>query len=149
MSDTSERNEPPRGGNEEGALGASEEEARRPMPVRAAMEAGEEEEGDGSGAPRHFQDEATATGWLVSVSGHSTSGILPLRTVPLMELTFAWASDPERPRRRVLEVERDLANISDHELLSMLERSEPYREPVVVREDQGRKGGRGTGRPSS
>jgi hypothetical protein len=121
---------PPRPVDREPAEPALVEEGRRPTPVRATMEGGDEEEQNGLNDTRLVHDEESGLDWIVTVSGRSASGVLPLRTVPLMELSFAKADDPECPLRRVLSCGGDLVDISSHELLSCFRDSEPIREPL-------------------
>jgi len=121
-------------------------EGRRPTPVRAAMEGADEEEKDRNNEARTVHDEEGGLDWIVTVSGRSASGILPLRTVPVVELSFAKAEEPERPLRRVLCSASDLAGIPDHELYSCFKNSEPYREPSQVPVGKGRPEKRGKNR---
>jgi hypothetical protein len=118
------------------------EKDRRPTPVRMVMEGGDEEEKDGREQPRLIRDEVNEVDWIVTVTGRSVSGVLPLRTVPLMELTFAKALEPDRPLRRALRFDGVLEDIPDHELLSDLRGSEPYREPIQEPDGQ-EQGGKG------
>lgn len=106
------------------------EEGRRPTPVRMAMEGGEEEKPEGEENLRMIREEETGVEWVVSVSGHSASGVLPLRTVSLMELNFAKADAPDRPLRRAVCSGGDLAEVSSQELLAVLKSSGPFTEPL-------------------
>ena len=56
------------------------EGGRRPTPVRMAMGDEEGEEDDGREDLRVIHDEESGLDWIVTVSGRSASGILPLRT---------------------------------------------------------------------
>ena len=123
-------------------VSAESEEGRRPTPVRAAMEIGEEEERDRRGETRMVRDEESGAAWMVKVSGRSASGVLPLRTVPLMELSFAKVDEPGLPHRRALCFGADLLDIPDHELLSCLKSSEVDRERVRSTEGRDQSAGR-------
>jgi len=107
-----------------------QEEGRRPTPVRMVMEGGDEETKGRQEGKRVIHDEESGLDWVVTVTGWSASGILPLRTVPLMELNFAQSVEPERPLRRALCYGGDLADIPDDQILSSLRSSEPFREPL-------------------
>lgn len=109
--------------------GGTEEEGRRPTPVRMVMEGGEGNEDESTGESRIVHDEQESQDWMVKVSGRSGSGILPRRTVQLMELTFSRAEDPDEPLRRVLCHGEDLLALSEAEVLAFLRESEPYRKP--------------------
>ncbi|MFH1763451.1 MAG: hypothetical protein ABIF09_04585 [Gemmatimonadota bacterium] len=121
------------------------EEGRRPTPVRAAMEGGEDEEKFRKDEPRRVHDGKSGSDWIVRVTGRSASGVLPLRTVPLMELSFTKTGEPGLPLRRALCRGQDLADIPDPDLLAFLKNSEPYREPLPP-DEKGRPGRRGKGR---
>ena len=124
------------------------EENRRPTPVRVVMEGGDEENSERIDQSRVIQEEEGGPEWVVTVSGRSVGGVLPLRTVPLMELNFAHAGSPDRPLRRALRHGITLAGITDQELLDSLRESEPFREPKQNQEDSKRKGQRGKNRRS-
>jgi hypothetical protein len=113
------------------------ENGRRPTPVRAVMEGLGEEEGLEE-RRRTFRDQESDTEWIVTVSGRSASGVLPLRTVPLLELSFALAEEPGRPLRRALCCGRDLLDLPDHELLSSFGSSEPFKNPLTESDGTGR-----------
>ena len=112
------------------------EEGRRPTPVRAAMEGGDADEVDHRGDTRLVHDEEGGGKWAVTVIGRTASGILPLRTVPLLELSFSSVEEPERPRRGALTCGGDLADLSEQELLSSFKRSEPFRDPSPETNDK-------------
>ena len=105
-------------------------EDRRPTPARMAMEGAEGDEVERAGENRRIRDESQGIDWLVRVSGCSSSGILPLRSVPIMELTFAKAEAPERLLRRAVLLDGDLQELPLQDLLTALERSEPFTEPM-------------------
>lgn len=125
---------------EEGAL----EEARRPTPVRLVMEGSEEGEGESSPESRVFRDGAGDQEWIARIVGRSGSGILPLRTVQLMEVVFSRTEEPERLLRSAICQGEDLMDLSEEEILALLEGSEPYREPGE--ESDGKEGRRGKGK---
>lgn len=104
---------------------------RRPTPVRMAMEhADEESEGDGDQVL--VRDPATGVEWVVRVCGRSSAGILPLRSIPLMEVAFSKAGTPDLPVRRAILPDGNLREIPDPELLSVLEVSEPFQTPREI-----------------
>jgi len=146
MADTDQGKRLSHGEVSEGAMDSPAEDDRRPTPVRMAMEGGDDEEKGRSGTHRAVHHEGTGVDWVVAVSGRSASGILPLRTIFLMELTFATAEKPGQPLRRVLHPGNDLTDLSDHELLSLFEQSGPYREPMKVRAEKDGRGGKGKSR---
>lgn len=137
---------PPRPVDQEPPESSEVEEGRRPTPVRIVMEGGGEEDGDRREKPRVVHDGETDLDWIVTVSGRSASGILPLRTVPLMELSFAKADEPGRPLRRALCCGEDLVDVPDHELLCSLNSSAPFREPMREPNGSGRQGRSGKDR---
>ena len=123
----------------------STEGGRRPTPVRMVMEGGAEEAKGRPDEKRVIHDEGSGLDWVVTVSGRSVSGILPIRTVLLMELNFAKAEEPDRPLRRALCHGGDLAEVPDDQLLSSFKSSEPFREPMREPNGGGRKGRVGKG----
>jgi hypothetical protein len=120
------------------------DETRRPTPVRAVMEGGSDSVSAPDDLTRTFHDDETGTDWSVNLTGWSASGILPLRTVPLVELTFSRAEGPEEPSRRVLWRGESLAGMSETELLEAFRSSEPFRPPMREAQpvDKGIGGGR-------
>ena len=143
MHDQDERDSGSENGPDANETHLPDEGARRPTPVRAVMEGGDEDERDDPGKARVIHDEKTGFDWIVTVSGWSASGVLPLRSVPLLELVFAKTEQPEHPLRRALTHGEALEGIPDHELLSTLSSSEPFREPLQEVKEAGR-GGRNT-----
>jgi len=132
-----------------GTRGDDGDEDRRPTPVRLVMEAGGKEKEPGEEVePRRVRDPKTNKEWVVSVTGRSGSGILPLRSVPIMEVAFSDPDDPKRPIRRAMAIEGDLETISDQVLLESLGRSRPFTEPLQERGDGERRGRGGRGRRS-
>jgi hypothetical protein len=113
------------------------------------IEAGEDAEDLDQENTRVVHEVETETDWIVRVGGRSVSGVIPLRTIPLMELTFSRLETPNEPLRRVLHHGETLARIPDHELLSLLEKAEPFREPMTVPEQPPRKRQKGGNRPPS
>lgn len=141
MMDDEDRNQAGDPAREDGGYGGSSDEGteaedRRPTPVRLAMEGGEEPGGDRDPIQRVVRDPSSGQSWVVSVTGRSASGVLPLRTIPLMELAFALAESPDSPLRTAIRHGEELAGISDEELLSSLARSEPFKEPVLEKPDR-------------
>ncbi|MFC1791143.1 hypothetical protein ACFL0I_01580 [Gemmatimonadota bacterium] len=120
-----------------------EEEGRRPTPVRMAMEGTEADAAPQNEEGRRVTEPETGVEWTVEISGRSGSGILPLRTIPLMELTFSRFQDPNHPRRCVLTQGDDILSLSEEDLLHLLGRSEPCRPPKDPPEPEDRPGRRG------
>jgi hypothetical protein len=58
-----------------------------------------------------FRDPANGQEWVLEVTGRSTSGVLPLRSIHLMDVSFALADNPELPLRRALCPEEDLSDL--------------------------------------
>jgi len=141
----------PGGPAREAAPGREEEstvrdQGHRPTPARVVME-GAVDDGGGVGAkPRTFRDPADGREWVLAVVGRSTSGVLPLRSIRLMEVRFATADNPELPLRMVLCQEGDLGDLSDDEVLGLFHmsrtcgRSDPRNQGP--RSGEGRGGGR-------
>jgi hypothetical protein len=100
-------------------------EDRRPMPARAAMETTDSESESEERVPplRRFRANPKEE-WVVRVSGRSTSGVLPLRVIPLMELSFARAEAPEASLRRAICQGESLEEVDDAALLDLLDSSE-------------------------
>jgi len=117
-----------------------QDQGRRPTPVRQAMDGGDQ---DGPGGEerrtRSFSEGEDGEEWVVTVTGRSGSGVLPLRSVSLLELTFARADAPERPLRSTLTHGINLADLSEEELRTSLARSEPFREPMRLTEEKDKK----------
>jgi hypothetical protein len=95
-----------------------------------AMESGEGEQVDAKEDARVIVDPENGQEWVVEVTGQSSSGIPPLRTIPLLELTFARPDDPQTPLRRATGPGEDLAELLDAELLDLLRASKPHRPPL-------------------
>ena len=99
---------------------------RRPMPVRAAMEASQPEGEDQGSLIRHFHDPGANQDWVAKVSGRSTSGVLPLRVIPLLELNFSKADAADLPLRRAICQGESMDELDDPGLLSLLRSSRPF-----------------------
>jgi hypothetical protein len=112
------------------------------------MEGTGEDAEDDPGITRTVRDEFSGTDWVVTVAGRSSSGILPRRSVPLMELTFSRAEEPHRPLRSILRLGNDLNRLSDQELLRALGDAEPYRDPLEGPEEPKKHGRSRKGRRS-
>lgn len=105
-------------------------EDRRPTPVRMAMEGQDPETAEEGGQEiRRFPDPWGGEDWVARISGRSASGILPLRVIDLMEISFSRADEPERPVRRAVCQGNSLAELEDEELLRLLDESRPYETP--------------------
>lgn len=104
-------------------------EDRRPTPVRMAMEV-DEPQGEGKGSEsRNFLDPRNGTEWIARVSGRSTSGVLPLRIIPLMEVSFFQAPEPDVPLRRALSQGESLEELDEEGLLQLFRVSGPFSPP--------------------
>ncbi len=103
-------------GGEDAGVGG----VRRPTPARKAMEGSDPDEGGGGEERRVLRLPAGGGEWVVTVSGRSASGVLPLRTVPLMELSFSPSLDPQAPPRRILSRGESLMELQEEELLALL-----------------------------
>ncbi len=131
---TSPEGEEPRSGRtasvEEAASDArsGSEEAHRPTPVRMVMEGTEPERDETVEEVRTVQDPETGKSWSVKVVGRGASGILPVRSIPLMELSFSDASGAGAPTRRVTCHGDGLEGMPDAELVRLLSRSRAVEE---------------------
>lgn len=103
------------------------EDAKRPTPVRVAMDApppGDSRPTEALPARTFlFGEEA----WIARITGRTVSGTRPDAGAPLMELSFYRAEEPDDPRRRVLTVEKDLDRFYDEDLGELLARARPAR----------------------
>ena len=122
---------------------ADGEEGRRPTPVRTVMEGGGGEGEEAELELRKFRDPASGEEWIVWISGRSISGILPLRTIPLMELAFAKAEDPRQPLRRATSQGSVLEPLLDDDLVELLHASISYRMPGEVSSNNERRARKG------
>jgi hypothetical protein len=116
---------------------------RRPTPVRLAMEAGEPQGMSPAADYRSLLDPATGQEWIARVSGRSTGGVVPLRTIPLMEVIFSRAQEPDVPARRTLCRGELLGDLEDDELLQLLRTSLPHEPPPSGSPARGRRNRRG------
>jgi hypothetical protein len=104
------------------------------------MEGGEEGT-DGSGdMVRTFCEVGSDREWVVSVVGMSASGVLPLRSVPIMELSFARADAPDRQLRSAIHYGTTLEGLSDQDVLECFQRARPFQESLRGPDEVGRKG---------
>jgi hypothetical protein len=111
-----------------------------------AMEGVEAEGGDGSESRRVFPDPHGGEDWVVTVGGRSASGVLPLRTVALLELNFARVGEPQTLVRRALCPGEDLESLPEERLLDAFQASQPYR-PSLREKTEEKRNRRGRGRP--
>jgi hypothetical protein len=107
-----------------------EDTDRRPTPVRLVMEAGDPSSKGPMAENRTFLDPEDGQEWVARVSGRSTSGVLPLRTISIMEVTFYRVKEPDVPARRVLCQGDSMGNMEDGELLQLLRNSRPHAPPT-------------------
>ena len=154
MDDRKQRKKPPRPVAPKDDDRVPEEEtpgpgaSEPPTPVRLAMEGTGEETEEDPGVTRTVRDEFSGTDWVVTVVGRSSSGILPRRSVPLMELTFSRAEEPHRPLRSILRLGDDVNRLSDEDLLRALADAGPYRDPLEEPEESQKPGRSRKGRRS-
>ena len=120
---------PPAQSNAAASPPSAEEGVKRPTPVRLAMETGDAENGGEGDEVRTVRNPDDGREWIVRVSGRSAGGVLPLRTIPLLELTFFHADDPHQPLRRALCQGEGLESLQDEELISGLGASSPVSGP--------------------
>ena len=102
---------------------------RRPTPVRTAMET-EEEPDDLSAGPentRTFEDPASGARWTAEITGQSMSGVLPLRTVPILEVVFKPEGYDGPPLKRALHQGESLAGFSEAEMIELLAGAKDFR----------------------
>lgn len=117
----------------DGAGAVSPEGDRRPTPVRTVMETDEEPEAQPQ-APelfRTFSDPRTGTEWTAEVTGWSMSGVLPLRTVPILEVVFRNNEPGAPPQKRIVHQGENLSGFTEAELVELFSRAEAYREPSM------------------
>ena len=109
------------------------------------MEGGSDAEPVADETTRVLHDAESGLDWTVTLTGWSASGVLPLRTVPLVELTFSRVETPDEPVRKVLQRGEGLAEFSEEDLLAALRNSGPFRPPMREAEapEQRGRGGRG------
>ena len=107
-------------------MGNGDVDDRRPMPVRAAMEASQPEGEDQGSSLRQFHDPGTKQDWVAKVSGRSNSGVLPLRVIPLLELNFSKADAADVPLLRAICQGESMDELDDPGLLSLLRSSRPF-----------------------
>jgi hypothetical protein len=132
------------GGQEDDS--AARDSGPRPTPARVVMEGASEAGGGAEPQRRTFRDPSNGREWVLSVAGRSTSGVLPLRSIRLMEVRFAPAEMPDSSARMVLCQETDLGELSDDEVLSLFRRSRVHGQPDTKarggRSPEGRGGAR-------
>jgi hypothetical protein len=68
--------------------------------------------------------------WVVTVGGLSASGILPLRSVPIIEIHFTRLGAQDVPVRRVLCRGGSLEEFQDEDLAAAFQISEPIPQPA-------------------
>jgi hypothetical protein len=90
------------------------------------------------GDPPHrtFPDPEEGEDWVVTIGGRSASGILPLRTVALLDLVFARVGEPQKPLRRALCPGGDLDELSEEALLAAFRDSEPFRPSLQEKKEE-------------
>ena len=116
-----------------------------PTPVRQGFEPPPRDQTRGAGGPsRAFQ--AGEEEWAVRESGRTAAGRGTDSRVPLVLLFFASGDEPDRPIREILIPEQGLEELTNEELIVLLERARPYRTDQDRKEvfpDTRKKGGKG------
>ena len=110
--------------------GREDGQARRPTPVRMAMDTGEPQEREDGSDNRTFTHPSSGEEWIARVSGRSMSGVVPLRVIPLMEVGFSRAEDPGVAVRRAVWQGDSLDDLDDAGLLRLFDSSGPFSRPV-------------------
>jgi hypothetical protein len=91
------------------------------------MESSEPETGDHVPHVRQFLEAESGQEWVAKVAGRSTSGVLPLRVIPLMEVTFSKVEAPEVALSRAISPGESLEELDDASLVSLLKSSGPMK----------------------
>lgn len=98
---------------------------RRPVPVRAAMVSPGPEPVEQTPRQRRVVDPTAGAEWIARITGRSTSGVTPLRVIPLVELTFSLAQAPDVPVRRAICQGEPLEELDDETLLRVIRSAGP------------------------
>ena len=115
-----------------------------PTPARQGLDPPPRQIRGAGGPSRVFQ--AGEEEWAVRESGSTASGRGTDPRVLLVLLFFASGAEPDRPIREILIPERGLDELTDQELIVLLERARPFRTDQDRKEvfpDTRKKGGKG------
>ena len=121
---------------------------RRPTPVRMAMDGAEGPETQGENEVKAFLDPLTGDRWMARVSGRSNGGVLPLRTIPLMEVAFFKETGPDSPLRHAVWQGDSIDKLDEEGLFLLFQASKPYSPPKPEEAPRERKKKRGRPRGS-
>ncbi len=131
-----------------GAHNNEENHNRRPTPVRMVMDGGEGPETEAKSDVKAFLDPLTGDSWVARVSGRSNGGVLPLRTIPLMEVEFFKETEPDSPLRHAVWQGASLEGLDEGALNLLFQASNPYSTPKPEEAPRDRKKRRGRPRRS-
>lgn len=118
---------PSKGKRERRPEGALDGGTRQPTPVREAMDAVPREIGPASPTelPSRRFEAGEGEEWIARLSGTTVTGLPADAGVPLMQLTFFRAQEPETPVREALGVGETLDDLGEEELRDRLRRAHP------------------------
>jgi len=106
-----------------------ENQNRRPVPVRLVMDATNGQETEAESSVQTLQDPVSGEEWFARVSGRSTGGVLPLRSIPLMDVIFFKEGEETSPQRQVLWQGQSLDDLGEGDLLLLFQASKPLATP--------------------
>jgi len=106
------------------------------------MDAGTDQEGGSGNESRILVDPATGQEWIARVTGRSSSGVVPVRTISLMEVSFFRAKDPETPVRHKLCRSEAMEDLGEEGILQLFRTSLPCPAPSSPPPSRERKGRR-------
>jgi hypothetical protein len=99
-------------------MGMETEEEAEPLPLSSEIS-------------RSFSDPSSGTEWTAEVTGWSRSGVLPLRTVPILEIVFRTGEPDTAPQKRIVHQGESLKGFTEAELVRLLSKAEAYTEPLT------------------
>ena len=98
-----------------------------PTPARQAIEPPTQDEDRGAEGPlRSFQVDGSGEEWVVREGGRAVSGRAGDARVSLALLFFSHATAPDQPVREIVTAGRGLEELTDQELIVLLDRARPY-----------------------
>ena len=103
-------------------------------------------EGDSIVSRLSASSRSTGKEWIARITGRSTSGVVPVRTISLMEVSFYRADAPETPVRHTLCRSKTLEDIGDEGILQLFRASLPYPPPTPSPPSREKKGRRNRSR---
>jgi len=119
---------------------------RRPTPVRVVMDGGPDREDIPGNEFRILVDPATGQEWIARITGRSNSGVVPTRSIALMEVAFFRPEDPDTPLRHRLCRSEAMEDLGEEGILQLFRTSLPYRTPSSPPPSRERKGRRNRSR---